>query len=346
MGRTQERTLSPRALNRATLARQLLLERGRLPLLPGLERVAGLQGQWNPAPFVGLWSRLEGFRREQLERALIRRRVVKATLMRSTLHLVTARDYPVFVAATHGGSATTMDPRAVAVADRVTEGARALFADGPRTSADVSAWLEREHGIDAVDRWPHVWGAIRVRGSIVHAPAAALWKMPPRMSFVALQDVAAPDPAEARVVLVRRYLAAFGPSTRADISKWSGLRIRDILPALERLEPLRRFRDLDGRELYDLPRAPLPPPDRPAPVRFLPRWDNVLLGHIDQLRVAPPEYRAVGHDGTQTFLVDGMVAGSWSVGGGRVRLEPFAPLPRGARRELEDEARRLEAFVR
>ena len=156
------------------------------------------------------------------------------------------------------------------------------------------------------------------------------------------------DPVAARVELVRRYLAAFGPASRADVSAWSGLRVRDVEPVLEALEPLRRFRDERGRELYDLPRAPLPGADTPAPVRLLPRFDNLLLSHHDRNRVIANEHRGDVIDGgwvKAAFLVDGFVAGTWEAEKGRVRLEPFAPLPRTARREAEDEARRLEAWL-
>ena len=155
----------------------------------------------------------------------------------------------------------------------------------------------------------------------------------------------------ARAGLVRRYLAAFGPSTRADIADWSGLRVADFAEALDALEPLRRFRDESGRELLDLPRAPLPPADTPAPVRFLPKWDNTLLAHADRRRVLPEELRkeviAKNGDVTQTFLVDGLVTGSWSYDKrGKVALEPFAPLPRAARRAVEEEASLLGAWLR
>jgi hypothetical protein len=157
------------------------------------------------------------------------------------------------------------------------------------------------------------------------------------------------DPLPARQRLVRGYLRAFGPATRADIAEWSGLRVRDFEPALASLEPLRRFRDERGRELLDLPRCPLPPADAPAPVRFLPRYDNVVLSHADRTRVISDEHRRIViHGGGMveaTFLVDGFVAGLWRVERNRVRIEPFAPLPRAARREVEDEAARLEAWL-
>jgi hypothetical protein len=151
------------------------------------------------------------------------------------------------------------------------------------------------------------------------------------------------------VELVRRYLAAFGPATRADIAEWSGLRVREIEPSLEPLKPLARFRDEHGRELVDLPRAPRPAADTAAPVRFLPRFDNLVLSHRDRNRVIADAHRGDVIDGgwvRSTFLVDGFVAGVWEVERGHVTLEPFAPLPRTVRREAEDEANRLEAWLR
>jgi hypothetical protein len=157
------------------------------------------------------------------------------------------------------------------------------------------------------------------------------------------------DPTEARAEILRRYLAAFGPASRRDIGTWSMMHVPEIMRALERLEPLRRFRDEHGRELLDVPRAPLPEAETPAPVRFLPKWDNVLLAFADRTRVLPEQYRktviAMNGDVAQTFLVDGFVAGMWSVKDGRVALELFAPLSRSTQRELREEAGRLEAFL-
>jgi hypothetical protein len=188
-----------------------------------------------------------------------------------------------------------------------------------------------------------------MRAHVLHDHLSANWDAPQRHRFVALEEPEAHDPVEARAEIVRRYLAAFGPASRQDIDAWSMMRQPQIRPALERLEPLRRFRDENGRELLDIPRAPLPDAETPAPVRFLPRWDNVLLSFADRTRVLPEEYRkkviSVGGDVKQTFLVDGLVAGLWEVEDGRVALEPFSKLSRATRKELEEEAARLENFV-
>jgi Winged helix DNA-binding domain len=343
-------TLSLRELNRATLARQLLLRRVRLSAPRAIERVAGLQAQWPPAPYVGLWSRVEAFRRASLARALARGDVVKATLMRATLHLVSARDYPVFLAGLHGGGASPLRAEALALGERASAGVRELFAAGPRSRSEVMEWLAEEHPHELIDRFPWTtWFAVCVTSNLVHTPEAAAWDARSGRRLRALDGAPTVDPAAARVEVVRRHLAAFGPASVADISQWSGMRTRDIRPALEALEPLRRFTDEEGRELLDLPRAPLPGRDALAPVRFLPKWDNLLLAHDDRRRVLPDEYRRVvirkNGDVDQTFLVDGVVAGTWALVDGRVRVSPFAALPRVVRRDVEDEARRLEAFV-
>jgi len=343
----EPRTLTLRELNRATLERQLVLTRRRVPLLRALERIAGMQAQWPAAPYVGLWSRLPSFEREALERELLRRNVVKASLMRGTLHLVTAADYPIFSVALRG-MRSWADAAAEADAERIVPHVRALAAEGRVTFRDALAYLEREHGhVDIHAR--RVWHAVRVRAHLHHAPETALWSAQPQAVYVALDEPDGVEVDAARIEFVRRYLAAFGPATRADLADWSGMRVSDFATALEALEPLRRFRGEDGRELLDLPRAPLPAVDTPAPARFLPKWDSVLLAFKDRTRVLPEEYRkaviAKNGDVAQTFLVDGVVRGTWRVEKQRVVLEPFERLPRPARTDLEEEARRLEAFV-
>jgi len=184
---------------------------------------------------------------------------------------------------------------------------------------------------------------------VLHHHETALWHGRPEGRFVAIEEPEAHDPLEARAEILRRYLAAFGPASRRDMIQWTMMHVPEIQQALDVLEPLRRFRDEHGRELLDVPRAPLPDPETPVPVRFLPKWDNVLLAFADRTRVLPEQYRKtvirMNGDVAQTFLVDGFVAGAWSVEDGRVVLEPFAPLSRAARREVDDEAERLEAFV-
>jgi len=342
------RVLTLRELNRATLARQLLLERRRASATAVIERLAGMQGQWPQAPYVGLWSRIPDFRRETLERAIRSGKVVKATVMRGTLHLVTARDYPLFFSALQA-LRPWGDPVSVELGRKLVPAMRALFAEGPLTFQQVMEHLERTHAaVDELTR-RRAWFAARTGAHILHAPDTALWSSRPQALYAAIDEPQVVETTLARVELVRRYLSAFGPASRADLANWSGMRVSDFADAVAALEPLRRFRDENGRELLDLQRAPLPAADTPAPVRFLPKWDNVLLAFADRTRVLPEEYRkiVIGKNGdvAQTFLVDGLVAGRWRQEKDKVVLEPFAPLPRAVRRELEDEAARLAEFA-
>jgi len=333
-----------RELNRATLARQLLLERRRLSPAAVIERLVGMQAQWPPAPYIGIWTRTTSFRRQALERELASAAVVRATVMRQTLHLVTPRDYALLRAAMSETNFPWESPQAKLLAPSV----RALTAAGPVTTAEALAHLEREHGLTGVTA-RRAWRGARVRAHLVHHPETALWHARRDGRFVALEEPELHDPTEARAEMLRRYLAAFGPASRRDIVAWTMMHVPEISRALERLEPMRRFRDEHGRQLLDIPRAPLPGPETPAPVRFLPKWDNVLLAFADRTRVLPEQYRkrVIGMNGdvAQTFLVDGFVAGVWHVENGRVMPEPFAALSRSVRRELEDEAGRLEAFL-
>jgi hypothetical protein len=342
------RVLTLRELNRATLGRQLLLERKRLSPTAVIEHLVGMQAQWPPAPYVGIWTRASGFRRKALERELASGAVVKATLMRQTLHLVTLRDYALLRAA----FAETNHYDKMPIAGRVAPSIRALAAEGPITTAEAMAYLEREHGLKGVAA-SRAWRGGRVRAHVVHHHESSLWRAPPARRFVAIAEPEALDPTEARAEMLRRYLAAFGPSSRRDIIAWAMMLVPETQRALDRLEqaePLVRYRDEEGRELLDVPRGVLPDPGTPAPVRFLPKWDNVLLAWADRTRVLPEQYRKavikMNGDVAQTFLVDGFVAGTWRLEDGHVAVETFATLSRGARRELQEEAERLEQFVR
>jgi len=347
-----ERVLSTRELNRALLARQLLMERSDRSIVEALERVGGLQTQYAPAGYVGLWSRLVDFRRESLTEALHERRVIQATLMRSTIHMVSAADFWVFLA----GIRTSRRDWAMRVLraqlagidmDLVAERVRTLLSAGPRRQADLVAELELE-GIQRV--------ASARAGEwidLVRVPPSGTWGRR-RADLYGLADQWLPpvDVTEAEGIdhLVRRYLGAFGPSTTADIARWAGLPATglDPAPALQALE-LRRFRDESGRLLLDLPGAPLPPADTPAPVRFLPVWDATLLVHARRTLILPEAHRqrifnVHAPQSFPTFLVDGVVAGTWRFAAGRIELEPFEPLTAAVGRELEAEAERLAAF--
>ncbi|HLX20465.1 MAG TPA: winged helix DNA-binding domain-containing protein [Gaiellaceae bacterium] len=309
-----------------------------------IERLVGMQAQWPPAPYVGIWTRTTGFRREALERELARGAIVKATVMRQTLHLVTLRDYALLRAA----MSETNFPWQSALAGKLAPGVRKLAAAGPVTSAEAHAYLEREHKLSGIDA-RRAWRAVRVRAHVLHHHETALWNARPEGRFVAVDEPAdAHVPVEARAEMLRRYLAAFGPASVRDMSGWSMMHMPELRASLALLD-LRTFRDENGRELVDIPRGPLPDPDTPSPARFLPKWDNVLLSYADRTRILPERYRKtiIGPNGDvrPTFLVDGYVAGTWSAEKGRVVTEPFAPLSRDAKRELAEEAERLQTFL-
>jgi hypothetical protein len=342
-----ERVLTERELNRAVLARQLLLERARLPLTRALERVAGLQTQYAPSGYVGLWTRLDTFSRDDLTKALERRRAVQATLMRTTIHLVSARDYPLFRAATREARREHwLNARRGKVdARRLQASARRIataLADGPRHRDELFELA----GSDSM-----AWNGVGVFIDLVRAPPSGTWERR-RADVFALADQwlgpSAVTPEEGVVHLVRRYLAAFGPARPHDVADWAGLPLPTVKDALAGLT-LRRFRDEAGRELVDLPRAPLPDPDTPAPVRFLPTWDATLLVHARRTGILPEQYRpqVFGTKTPQsvaTFLVDGAVAGTWRPERGRIVTHTFARLPRESRREVDEEAERLADF--
>jgi DNA glycosylase AlkZ-like len=330
-----ERTLTRRELNRALLARQLLLERVRLPIPRALERIGGIQNQYAPNAYIRLWSCLEEFRRDDLTRALERRTAVQATLMRSTIHVVSRRDYWPFAVAVRAARREWL-VRAwkvpVPKLERQADQLRGLLAGGPRRAEEL-ATVSRT--------WDPALNLVRV-------PPSGTWERR-RANLIELADLwLGPEDTtadEALVLLVRRYLAAFGPASRDNIASWAGLKRAHVNPVLERLA-LRRFRDEDGGELLDLPRAPLPHPDTPAPVRFLPTWDAVLIVHARRTGVLPEEHRSRIFPTTMpqsvgTFLVDGSVAGTWRFQDGRIRWEPFGRLDRITRREVEDEAEQL-----
>jgi Winged helix DNA-binding domain len=347
-----ERVLSTRELNRALLARQLLLEHSPLPLEAALEQVAGLQAQYAPSPYVGLWSRLHDFGRDQLTRALEDRRAVQATLLRSTIHVVSAADYPPFVEAIRGPRrewwARVARPQLEEVdLEAAADLVRGRLADGPARQPELVGLLTDKGYPRAV------WNGIGLWVDMVRVPPSGTWERR-RADLYGLADdwlgrwrVSEADALEH---LVRRYLAGFGPASLADLGSWAGMPLIPLRPVLERVGT-RRFRDEQGRELFDLPGALLPDPGTPAPPRFLSTWDANLLVHARRTQVLPEPYRArIFHTKAPhsfpTFLVDGAVAGTWRHDRGRVHLEPFEPLAAATRRELEDEAERLAVFHR
>ncbi len=339
-----ERVLTQRELNRAVLARQLLLERARLPIPRALERIGGIQDQYAPNAYIRLWSCLEGFQRNDLTRALERKTAVQGTLMRSTIHVVSRLDFWAFAVAIRAGQRDWWlrvrkprpDEREL---ERTAGELRELLATGPRRYEELADALGRE------------WRIVGPWLELVRVPPSGTWEKRRAHLFQTAERWIGPETVDRDAALdhlVRRYLAAFGPAPRADIASWAGLDVGDVASALERLS-LRRFVDEEGKELLDLPRAPLPDPSTPAPVRFLPTWDAALLVHARRTGILPERYRPVvfstrNPPSVPTFLVDGAVAGSWRYDAGRIRIAPYERLDRSVRRELRDEAERLAAF--
>jgi Winged helix DNA-binding domain len=336
--------LTRRDLNRALLARQHLLRRSSAAIPKVLEQVGGLQAQYAPSMYVGLWSRMEGLGRDSLTQALHERKVIQATLLRSTIHLVSKADYwpyalgirqprrEWYTRATKGKpSPAELDEAAVAVRESMKDGPMAQkeldrFGAGIRNG--LGAWLD-----------------------LVRVPPSGTWERRRADLYGLAEDwVGRPKctAEQGAELLVRRRLGGFGPASRAEIADWAGVPVTYLTPILDRL-PLRRFRAEDGTVLLDLPRAPLPEPDTPAPARFLPTWDATLLVHARRSGILPEEYRPrIFHvrapHSFNTFLVDGAVAGTWRFEGSRVRLDEFAPLSAAVRRELSEEADQLAVF--
>lgn len=304
------RTLSDRELTVALLARQLLLERRRLPVAQAVRRLGALQAQYSPSPYVALHSRLDAFAPAELEEALRRRRVVKSTLLRGTLHLVQGADHASFAAAC---LAQSRDRVPVPVPDGLPAEI-AAFAAKPRTTDEIREYVEPR-----VPPLPDGYDALNVARAVtplVHVPPSGYLAQHGKFSLTAAKAPLPANPA-ATALVVRRYLAAFGPATRDDIAAFTYFRRRDLDAALAELEPLRRLTDGAGRDLLDLPPAPLPAEDVVTPVRLLARWDSAVLSHRDRTRIVPTELtehvvRRANGDFLPTVLVDGLVAGSWS----------------------------------
>lgn len=369
MTRTAKRigvpVLTATDLNRATLARQLLLERSDLGPVAAIEAVAGLQAQEAASPYIGLWTRLRTFEPAELDQALADRHVVKGGLMRNTLHMVTAADYSCFVPALLSIAYLTRrrdraePPPAEQFEQLKTIATR--FTNEPRSLTEV-----REHLAEHAPDLPGdelVWW-LRRHVPFVHAPSPTVpWSFGrrPRIVHAAawLRDPA-PFATEQDGLdcLAQRYLAAFGPASAADMSQWSGLPVGRLRPAIDRLEAanaLEHFTDERGRALIDLVDAPRPPATTPAPPRLLPMWDSPLLAFADRTRIISDADRAIviakNGDTLPTFTVDGRVAGLWwaerdpGSTASHIVLEPFRPIAASTRRALEAEAEALAAFI-
>ena len=350
--------LGPRALNRALLERQGLLQRSDGPAIDMIERLVGMQAQVPANPYLALWSRLSDFRPDELSDLIAERRAVRAQLMRGTIHLVSARDALAIHPLTKPLLARVFGSQfrkslAGADVEEIAAAGRELLAERPRTRAELATRL--------APRWPAVDPSILAQAvtfhtALVQVPPRGLWGRSGQARWERTETWLGQDLDAGPSIddLVLRYLAAFGPATVGDVRTWSGLTgLREVV---ERLRPrLRTFRDASGRELLDLPDAPLPDPDRPAPPRFLPEYDNILLSHADRSRIlggvgpdAP--YPLSGASGW--LLVDGFFRAFWAIreeaGAATLAIGGFSPLPGdgpGAADEIVAEGTRLLAFL-
>ena len=350
--------LTDRQLNRATLARQLLLERARLDPVAAIEALGGLQAQEPASPYLALWTRLVAFEPDDLSRALHRRELVKATLGRSTLHIVSAADYrgsvTALLAVTRSRWMQEQRGRPVErTLPELTEDAL-TFASVPRTNVEL-----RDHAgtLGEPVAPDELWRRIRRHGAFVHVPGSEPWAYGRRPVQVAARAwLPAPEPHEDAALehLVRTHLRAFGPARLADITQWSGLPGRSLRRGLERIDQLATHEDEHGRTMFDLPGAPLPDGDTPAAPRLLPMWDETLLAYAERDRILPERYRkrviVKAGDVLPAFTVDGYVAGLWWAEARpdeppRIVLEPFEPLAAAERRALESEGRALSRLI-
>ena len=345
--------LDRRTLNRALLQRQMLLHRSKLPAAEALERLVGMQAQSPNAPYVGLWARVDGFVPGELARLISERRAVRASLMRTTIHLVTARDclrlrpvfQPLLERRLYAGSPFGRQLEGMDMEELVSFG-RALLEERPRTVAALGELLG--------ERWPDrdptsLAYAIRHLVPLVQVPPRGIWGASGPAAWTPIEAwLGRPlrsDPSPDLVI--RRYLAAFGPASVADIQAWSWLtRLREVV---DRLRPrLRTFRDEQGRELFDIADAPIPDPDTPVSPRYLPEYDNAILSHADRTRIISAGHRdRVFTRGS--LLVDGFVRGAWKItrarGAATLLVEPFESLPRRTRPGVTEEGMRLLDFV-
>ncbi|MFD5448992.1 winged helix DNA-binding domain-containing protein [Streptomyces sp. NPDC127100] len=342
--------LGIRALNRATLARQLLLRRAPMSAEDAVAHLVGLQAQNVKPPYYALAARLDGFRPGDLAAPMADRRVVRIVTLRSTIHTHTADDAltlrPLVQAARDRELRTFRKGLAGVDLDRLAVVARELVEAEPRTMGELRQALLAE--------WPDadpqaLSVAARCRLPLVQVTPRGLWGRSGQVTLTTAEHwlgrPARPVPAPDDTVL--RYLAAFGPASVKDMQVWAGLtRLRDVF---ERLRPgLVTFRDPDGTELFDLPDAPRPGPDTPAPPRFLPEFDNLLLSHADRSRVVPPEHKGRtwrGNMAYRTLLVDGFVAGLWKLEDGALVVEAFDRLTAARRDEVLEEGTRMLAVM-
>jgi hypothetical protein len=334
------RVLSRAELTAALAVRQLLAERRRIDPAEAVRRLTPLQGQHPPAPYIALAARLGGFERSHLEAAITQGAVVKCTINRLTLHLADAGDYPAFAQLTRQARMRNWRKTYAHLDEEKVTADLAAWLREPRTNAEIRERIWRYDGVE-----DHTWAPIifaRTLLPLIQLPPAGFWDDARRASFV-VGPRPRPDLADAATLVLQRYLEAFGPASRRDAAAWAGVAQRDFAGAFARLETV-SFRDKHGTELLDLPNQPLPAADIPLPPRFLAHWDQPLLAYEQRDRIIPPELQPLKLtlSGDPTVLIDGRVAASWSIEGGRITITPHRDIERTA--ELEAEALRTARF--
>ncbi len=345
--------LSARQINRSVLDRQLLLTRADLDIPTALRHVGGLQTQYAPSGYVGLWSRLRDFERDGLTRALEDRSVVQATLMRCTIHMVAAEDFWPICAGIRQSRrewwiriARSRKMHDIAH-DALAGALRAALAGGPKTSAELVATMERAGFAKPL------WEGAGLWVDMVRVPPSGTWERRRADRYgLAEQWVVenVVDEADGLGLLLTRYLQAFGPARLADASTWTGVPRTRLEPIAASMD-LVTYRDEMGAALLDLEDAVLPDPDTPSPVRLLPTWDATLLAHCRRSGILPEEFRKqIFHtknpQSLGTVLVDGVVAATWAWRDDRVDVTELSKLARAHRREVAAEAEALTAFYR
>jgi Winged helix DNA-binding domain len=341
-----ERTLSREELTAALAARQLLDERLTLEPAEAVRRLTPLQGQESEAPHVALAARLEGFEQGDLNAAIEARDVVKTTIMRLTLHLAAAAEYPAYAQLSRQARMRAWRKTYAHLDEHELTAELTEWLAEPRTNVEIEERMLRYEGVSKEN-----WGAVtfaRTLLPMVQLPPAGFWRERSRPTFVA-DPRPLPDPGDAAELVAARYLEAYGPASRRDLAAWAGVAQGDLAGAWERLETV-SYRDEKGVELLDLPGRPLPPAGEPLPVRFLSRWEQPLLAYADRDRIIPPALQPLKLtlSGDQTVTVDGRVIASWRLKRATravsVLIEPHAPIPRRARAEIRAEAQRTARF--